>query len=79
MVLGIIVVAIVYLAMNLTYVYAMPLTEVAKHETIAACRSRSPVLSACGKLAFGGDRAFLFRRDGKLHALGRARLFRNGP
>jgi APA family basic amino acid/polyamine antiporter len=36
MVLGIIVVAIVYLAMNLTYVYAMPLTEVAKHETIAA-------------------------------------------
>jgi basic amino acid/polyamine antiporter, APA family len=36
MVLGIIVVAVVYLAMNLTYVYAMPLTEVAKHETIAA-------------------------------------------
>lgn len=36
MVLGIIVVAVVYLAMNLTYVYAMPVTEVAKHETIAA-------------------------------------------
>jgi basic amino acid/polyamine antiporter, APA family len=36
MVLGIIVVAVVYLAMNLTYVYALPLTEVAKHETIAA-------------------------------------------
>src|SRR6266481_101958 len=36
MVLGILVVAAVYLAMNLTYVYAMPLTEVAKHETIAA-------------------------------------------
>jgi basic amino acid/polyamine antiporter, APA family len=36
MVLGIIVVAVVYLAMNLTYVYARPLTEVAKHETIAA-------------------------------------------
>jgi basic amino acid/polyamine antiporter, APA family len=36
MVLGIIVVAVVYLAMNFTYVYAMPLTEVAKHETIAA-------------------------------------------
>jgi basic amino acid/polyamine antiporter, APA family len=35
MVLGIIVVAIVYLAMNMTYVYAMPLTDVAKHETIA--------------------------------------------
>src|SRR5215470_2544367 len=36
MVLGIIVVAAIYLAMNFTYVYAMPLTEVAKHETIAA-------------------------------------------
>jgi len=36
MVLGILVVAAVYLAMNLTYMYAMPLTEVAKHETIAA-------------------------------------------
>jgi basic amino acid/polyamine antiporter, APA family len=36
MVLGIIVVAVVYLAMNFTYVYAMPLSEVAKHETIAA-------------------------------------------
>lgn len=36
MVLGIVVVAVVYIAMNLTYVYAMPLTDVAKHETIAA-------------------------------------------
>jgi APA family basic amino acid/polyamine antiporter len=36
MVLGLILVAIVYLAMNLTYVYAMPITEVAQHETIAA-------------------------------------------
>jgi APA family basic amino acid/polyamine antiporter len=36
MVLGIIVVAVVYIAMNMTYVYAMPVTEVAQHETIAA-------------------------------------------
>jgi APA family basic amino acid/polyamine antiporter len=36
MVLGIIVVAVVYLAMNLTYLYAMPIIEVAQHETIAA-------------------------------------------
>ena len=36
MVLGLVVVAIVYITMNMTYVYAMPLTEVAKHETIAA-------------------------------------------
>lgn len=35
MVLGVLVVGAVYIAMNMTYVYAMPLTEVAKHETIA--------------------------------------------
>lgn len=36
MILGLVVVAVVYIAMNMTYVYAMPLTEVARHETIAA-------------------------------------------
>jgi APA family basic amino acid/polyamine antiporter len=36
MILGLILVAAIYIAMNVTYVYAMPLTEVAKHETIAA-------------------------------------------
>ena len=35
MVLGVLVVGVVYLAMNMTYVYAMPLNEVAKYETIA--------------------------------------------
>ena len=35
MVLGILVVGAIYMAMNLTYVYAMPLSEIAKHETIA--------------------------------------------
>jgi len=35
MVLGVVLVGIIYVAMNLTYVYALPLTEVAKHETIA--------------------------------------------
>jgi len=35
MVLGVLAVAAIYLAMNMTYVYAMPLSEVAKHETIA--------------------------------------------
>jgi basic amino acid/polyamine antiporter, APA family len=35
MVLGILAVAVIYLAMNVTYVYAMPLSEIAKHETIA--------------------------------------------
>ncbi len=34
MVLGVLVVGVIYLAMNLTYVYALPLSEIAKHETI---------------------------------------------
>ena len=41
MVLGIIVVAVVYLAMNMMYIYAMPLSEVAKHETIAAAAAEA--------------------------------------
>jgi APA family basic amino acid/polyamine antiporter len=35
MALGVLTVGVIYLAMNVTYMYAMPLTEVAKHETIA--------------------------------------------
>ncbi|HUE52930.1 MAG TPA: amino acid permease [Terriglobales bacterium] len=35
MVLGILVVGVIYMAMNVTYVYAMPVSEIAKHETIA--------------------------------------------
>jgi APA family basic amino acid/polyamine antiporter len=35
MVLGVVAVGVIYMAMNLTYVYALPLSEIAKHETIA--------------------------------------------
>src|SRR6202040_2604377 len=35
MVLGIVAVGVIYIAMNLTYVYALPLKEIAAHETIA--------------------------------------------
>lgn len=35
MVLGVLAVAAIYLAMNVAYVYALPLNEIAKHETIA--------------------------------------------
>jgi APA family basic amino acid/polyamine antiporter len=35
MVLGVLAVGAIYLAMNLTYVYALPLNEIAKYETIA--------------------------------------------
>jgi APA family basic amino acid/polyamine antiporter len=34
MVLGVLVVGAIYMAMNLTYLYALPLSEIAKHETI---------------------------------------------
>ncbi len=35
MVLGVLAVGVIYMVMNMTYVYAMPLAEVARHETIA--------------------------------------------
>ncbi len=35
MVLGVVAVGIIYMAMNMTYIYALPLGEIAKHETIA--------------------------------------------
>jgi len=35
MVLGVLAVGTIYLAMNMTYVYAMPLNEIARYETIA--------------------------------------------
>jgi APA family basic amino acid/polyamine antiporter len=35
MLLGVIAVGLIYIAMNMTYVYALPITEIAKHETIA--------------------------------------------
>jgi basic amino acid/polyamine antiporter, APA family len=35
MVLGVLAVAVIYIAMNVTYMYALPLKEIAAHETIA--------------------------------------------
>lgn len=35
MVLGVLAVGVIYIAMNLTYIYALPLKEIASHETIA--------------------------------------------
>jgi APA family basic amino acid/polyamine antiporter len=35
MVLGIVTVGVIYMAMNMTYIYALPLKEIATHETIA--------------------------------------------
>lgn len=35
MVLGVIAVGVIYMAMNMTYLYALPIQEIARHETIA--------------------------------------------
>ncbi|MFZ0732624.1 MAG: amino acid permease [Candidatus Sulfotelmatobacter sp.] len=35
MVLGVLAVGVIYIAMNLTYIYALPMKEIAAHETIA--------------------------------------------
>jgi APA family basic amino acid/polyamine antiporter len=35
MVVGVLVVGAIYMAMNMTYLYALPVTEIARHETIA--------------------------------------------
>jgi APA family basic amino acid/polyamine antiporter len=35
MLLGVLAVGVIYVAMNMTYVYALPVSEIAKHETIA--------------------------------------------
>ena len=35
MLLGVVVVGLIYVAMNMVYVYALPVTEIAKHDTIA--------------------------------------------
>jgi APA family basic amino acid/polyamine antiporter len=35
MILGVTIVGVIYVAMNMTYLYALPLTEIEKHETIA--------------------------------------------
>ena len=40
MLFGVLAVAAIYMSMNLTYVYALPLTEVAKYETIAHAAAR---------------------------------------
>jgi APA family basic amino acid/polyamine antiporter len=41
MLLGILVVGVIYLAMNVTYLYSMPVGEIAQHETIAHAAAAS--------------------------------------
>jgi basic amino acid/polyamine antiporter, APA family len=41
MVIGVLIVAAVYIAMNVTYLYALPVHEVAKHDTIVAAAAET--------------------------------------
>jgi basic amino acid/polyamine antiporter, APA family len=75
MVLGVIVVGVIYMLMNMTYVYALPVSEIAKYETIAHTTAEvlfSPA-AAVWLSALVAISSF-----GKLHALGRARVHGNG-
>ncbi len=78
MVLGVIVVGVIYMAMNMTYVYALPLSEVAQARDHRARRGDRAVFSRGGIVAFRADRCLLLRRDGQLHHERRARLLRHG-
>src|SRR5713101_1767001 len=83
MVLGVLAVGTIYLAMNMVYVYAMPLNEIAKYETIAhaaATRLFSPAAAAC---TLSGSRVYLamaqdgvfFRRMAVIHPRWRTPAF----
>ncbi len=62
MVLGVLAVGTIYLAMNMVYVYAMPLNEIAKYETIAHAAATN----------------FVLQRGGGLHPVGFTCLSRHG-
>ena len=75
MVLGVLAVGVIYMAMNMTYVYALPLSEIAKHETIAHAAAAALFSPRGRTVALGDDRGLLLQRRRQLHAVGRARLY----
>ena len=78
MVLGVLAVGVIYVAMNLTYMYALPLKEIATHETIAHAAAAvlfSPRAAVWLSLMIAD---FVFQCGGDLHAFRRARLSRHG-
>ena len=78
MVLGVLVVGVIYIAMNLTYLYALPLKEIAAARNHRSCRGGGVVFAAGRGVVVADDRDFVFQRRGHLHALRRARLSRHG-
>ncbi len=68
MLLGVVIVGVIYVSMNVAYVYALP----------GARCSRRAVFFPSRALALRHDRSLMLRRCRHLHALGRARLLRHG-
>jgi APA family basic amino acid/polyamine antiporter len=69
MVLGVIVVGVIYMAMNVTYLYALPLGEIAQHETIA---------HAAAAAMFANDRHLLLQRRRDMYFIWCTRLPSHG-
>ena len=78
MVLGVVVVGVIYIAMNLTYMYALPL-EGNRRARNHCARGGSGVVFAAGRgVVVAHDRDFVLQRGGHMHAFGCAGLSRHG-
>jgi len=78
MVLGVLVVGAIYMAMNMTYLYALPLGEIAKHDTIAHAAAAALFFSRRRRVALAADCRLLLQRRRYMHTLGRARVSCHG-
>ena len=72
MVMGVLVVGVIYLAVNAVYLYALPITAVAKEETVAHAAAAVLVRRQCRALAQRGDRTLVLRSDVVRHPQQRA-------
>ena len=78
MVLGVLAVGVIYIAMNVTYVYALPLKEIAAARNHRARGGCGLVLPGSGSVAFADDCDLVLQRSRNLHPLRRASLSRHG-
>ncbi len=78
MVLGVLAVGVIYVAMNLTYMYALPLKEIATHETIAHAAAAALFSPRAAVWLVAHDCDFLFQRGGDVHPLRGASVSRHG-
>ncbi len=69
MVLGVLVVGVIYMAMNVTYLYALPLNQIAQHETIAHAAAAALFSPHAAVWLSSDDCGFMLQRGRHLHAL----------